>query len=73
MASANTGERGIATQNTFVPHYVREHAKLVRIQQLAEEGRIVPRAAKTLPTEEAEEAHQLLDAGGLRGGVVLTF
>ncbi|WP_306313037.1 NADP-dependent oxidoreductase [Streptomyces hydrogenans] len=73
MASANTSERGIATQNTFVPHYAREHAKLVRVQQLAEEGRLVPRVAKALPAEEATEAHRLLEAGGLRGRVVLTF
>ncbi|MFF8911467.1 zinc-binding dehydrogenase [Streptomyces olivaceoviridis] len=73
MASANTGERGITTQNTFVPHYARERAKLVRIQQLAEEGRLVPRVARTLPAEEAAVAHRLLDAGGLRGRVVLTF
>ncbi|MFE4057235.1 NADP-dependent oxidoreductase [Streptomyces sp. NPDC059096] len=73
IASANTGERGIATQNTFVPHYAREYAKLVCIGQLAEEGRLVPRVAKSLPAEEAAEAHQLLEAGGLRGRVVLTF
>ncbi|MEV8452547.1 NADP-dependent oxidoreductase [Streptomyces sp. NPDC052095] len=73
IASANTGERGIATQNTFVPHYAREHAKLVRIQQLADERRLVPRVAKTLPAEEAVEAHRLLEAGGLRGRVVLSF
>lgn len=73
MAGANTSERGIATQNTFVPHYAREHAKLVRIQQLAEEGRLVARVAKALPAEEAVEAHRLLEAGGLRGRVVLTF
>lgn len=73
MAGANTSERGIATQNTFVPHYAREHAKLVRIQQLAEEGRLVARVAKALPAGEAVEAHRLLEAGGLRGRVVLTF
>ncbi|MGW2049937.1 alcohol dehydrogenase catalytic domain-containing protein [Streptomyces sp. NPDC001858] len=73
IAGANSGERGIVTQNTFVPHYAREYAKLVRIRQLAEEGRLVPRVAKALSAEEAAEAHQLLEAGGLRGRVVLTF
>ncbi|MGW0632195.1 zinc-binding dehydrogenase [Streptomyces sp. NPDC002758] len=41
--------------------------------QLAEEGRLTPRVAQTLPAEQASEAHRLLEAGGLRGRVVLTF
>ncbi|MFJ9705753.1 NADP-dependent oxidoreductase [Streptomyces sp. NPDC101234] len=73
LSSKGTEERGITTQNTFVPHYVREHAKLVRIQQLAEEGRLVPRVGQTLPAEQADKAHRLLEEGGLRGRVVLTF
>ncbi|MEU7747582.1 NADP-dependent oxidoreductase [Nonomuraea sp. NPDC049158] len=68
-----TGDRGIVTRSTFVPRYAREHDKLDRIRQLADEGRIVPRVAKTLPAEQAAEAHRLLEAGGLRGRVVLTF
>ncbi|MEU1472855.1 zinc-binding dehydrogenase [Streptomyces sp. NPDC005761] len=45
----------------------------MRIQQLADEGRLVPRVAKVLPAEEAVEAHRLLEAGGLRGPIDLTF
>jgi NADPH:quinone reductase-like Zn-dependent oxidoreductase len=67
------GERGIETRHTFVPQYAREHAKLDRLRQLAEEGSLTPRVARTLPTEQAAEAHRLLEAGGLRGRVVLTF
>ncbi|WP_306213419.1 quinone oxidoreductase family protein [Actinoplanes sp. RD1] len=71
--AAGTGERGIATQHTFVPHYVREHAKLLRIRDLAQQGRLIPRVGQVLPAEQAGEAHRLLDAGGLRGRIVLTF
>lgn len=66
-------ERGIGTRFTFVPQYAREHAKLDRLRQLAEEGSLTPRVAQTLPAEQAVEAHQLLAAGGLRGRLVLTF
>ncbi|MER5918193.1 NADP-dependent oxidoreductase [Streptomyces sp. NPDC001982] len=66
-------ERGIVTRTTFVPQYAREHAKLDRLRQLAEEGRLTPRVAQTLPAEQASEAHRLLEAGGLCGRVVLTF
>ncbi|WP_405476009.1 zinc-binding dehydrogenase [Streptomyces sp. NBC_00009] len=66
-------ERGIATQYTFVPQYAREHAKLERLRQLAEEGRMTPRVAHIFPAEQAVEAHRLLAAGGLKGRVVLTF
>jgi NADPH:quinone reductase-like Zn-dependent oxidoreductase len=68
-----TAERGIETRNTFVPQYAREHAKLDRLRELSEKGSITPRIARTLPAEQATEAHRLLEAGGLRGRVVLTF
>lgn len=67
------GERGIKTRNTFVPQYAREHAKLDRLRKLAETGSLTPRVARTLLADQAPEAHRLLEAGGLRGRVVLTF
>ncbi|MFJ3804316.1 NADP-dependent oxidoreductase [Streptomyces sp. NPDC090088] len=66
-------DRGIVTQTTFVPQYAQEHAKLDRLRQLAEHGRLTPRVAHTLPAAQATEAHRLLETGGLRGRVVLTF
>lgn len=66
-------ERGITTQYTFVPHYAREYAKLERLRDLAQTGRMTPRVARTLPAEQAAEAHRLMETGGLRGRVVLTF
>ncbi|MFF4119043.1 NADP-dependent oxidoreductase [Streptomyces sp. NPDC001714] len=67
------GERGIEVQFTFVPQYARARAQLGRLRRLAEEGRLTPRVARTLPADEAVEAHRLLEAGGHRGRLVLTF
>ncbi|MER5435846.1 NADP-dependent oxidoreductase [Streptomyces sp. NPDC002588] len=66
-------ERGIETRFTFVPQYAREHAKLDRLRELTEADRLTSRVARTLPAEQAVEAHRLLEAGGRRGRVVLTF
>ncbi|MFD6274653.1 zinc-binding dehydrogenase [Streptomyces sp. NPDC060209] len=38
-----------------------------------QEGRLTPRIARILPADKAAEAHQLLDEGGLRGRLILTF
>ncbi|MFD9393510.1 NADP-dependent oxidoreductase [Streptomyces sp. NPDC060000] len=67
------GERGIETRHAFVPRYAREHAKLDRLRQLAEEGSLTPRVARALRAEQAPQAHRLLEVGGLRGRVVLSF
>jgi hypothetical protein len=61
------------TRRTFVPQYAREHAKLDRLRQLADEGLITLRVARTLLAGEASEAHRLFEAGGLGGRIVLTF
>lgn len=66
-------ERGIVTERTFVPKYARNHAALDQLRELAEQGRITLRVALTLPAEQAVEAHRLLQTGGLRGRIVLTF
>ncbi|MGW5492478.1 zinc-binding dehydrogenase [Streptomyces olivaceoviridis] len=67
------GDRGIVAHSTFVPRYAREHAELDRLRRLAEEGRLTPRVACVLPAERAADAHRLLEAGCLRGRLVLTF
>ncbi|MFF8910283.1 zinc-binding dehydrogenase [Streptomyces olivaceoviridis] len=67
------GDRGIVTHSTFVPRYAREHAKPDRLRRLAEEGRLIPRVVRVLPAELAADAGRLLEAGGLRGRLVLTF
>ncbi len=71
--SAHADERGLVTQNTFVVAYAQEHGKLEAIRQLAVEGRLTARVARTLPAEQAADAHRALEAGGVRGRIVLTF
>lgn len=71
--SLRSARRGIVIRHTFVPRYATEHAKLDRLRQPAEGGRLTPRAARTLPAGQAHEAHRLLEAGSVRGGLVLTF
>ncbi|MEG3162407.1 NADP-dependent oxidoreductase [Sphingomonas sp. LB2R24] len=66
-------ERGIVTQRTFVPDYARNQAALLQLSNLASEGHLTLRVARTLPATDAVEAHRLLEAGGLRGRIVLTF
>lgn len=66
-------ERGVVTRSMVVFEHAREQGKLDRLRHLAQEGRLTLRIAQVLPAEEAVQAHRLLEAGGLRGRVVLTF
>ncbi len=65
--------RGITFHPVFVRNYAREQAKLDRLRQLVEDGRVTLRVATVLPAEEAAEAHRRLEAGGTRGRLVLEF
>jgi NADPH:quinone reductase-like Zn-dependent oxidoreductase len=66
-------ERGITFHPVFVRNYAREQAKLDRLRQLVEEGRVTLRVATVLPADDAAEAHRRLEAGGTRGRLVLEF
>ncbi|KQV13832.1 NADP-dependent oxidoreductase [Kitasatospora sp. Root107] len=66
-------ERGIVTKPIVVFGYAQERAKLDRLRQQTEDGQLALRVAQVLPAEQAEQAHQLLDAGGIRGRLVLEF
>ena len=54
---------------------LEDHAKLARIAQLLEDGRLTPRVAPhgTFPIENAADAYRMAEAGGFRGRVVITF
>lgn len=67
------GGNRIAVERTFVPDYAGRTDKLNQIRRLAESGVLTPRVATTLPAAEAADAHRRLEAGGLRGRLVLTF
>lgn len=63
----------ITVATTFVPDYAGRTDKLHQIRRLAEAGALTPHVAAALPAAEAAEAHRRLEAGGLRGRLVLTF
>jgi NADPH2:quinone reductase len=65
--------RGITFHPVWVRNYAREQAKLDRLRRQAEDGQITLRVARTFPAERAAEAHDLLQAGGTRGRLVLEF
>lgn len=61
----------------FCPTMVRKVAEdresLDRLRQQAEDGVLTLRVATTFPAEQAAEAHRMLERGGVRGRIVLTF
>jgi NADPH:quinone reductase-like Zn-dependent oxidoreductase len=72
------GYRGDGTDRvTVIPVLVRrvaeDRAALDRLREQAEQGVLTLRVNRTLPADEASEAHRLLARGGLRGRLVLTF
>lgn len=62
---------------TVIPVMVFRHAQeweaLDRLRQQVEQGVVTLRVADVLPAEEAAEAHRRLEAGGVRGRLVLQF
>lgn len=62
---------------TVIPVMVARHAKewdaLDRLRQQVEDGVLTLRVADVLPAPQAAEAHQRLEAGGVRGRLVLQF
>lgn len=65
--------RGITFHRVAVRSYAREHGKLDRLRQQAEDAVVTLRVAMTLPAERAAEAHRMLEAGGTRGRIILEF
>jgi NADPH2:quinone reductase len=45
--------------------------RLAALSALVEAGRLTLRVAQTIPLAEAARAHELVEAGGLRGRIVL--
>jgi NADPH2:quinone reductase len=70
---ADPSRRGVVFHPIYVRNYARQHAKLDRLRAQAEAGVITLRVARTLPADQAPEAHRLLEAGGVRGRLVLEF
>ena len=65
--------RSIRFEAVWVFDEYHSQAKLDALRQAVEDGVLTPRMAHTLPAEDAPEAHRRLEAGGVRGRIVLTF
>lgn len=66
-------ERGITVHSVMVYASAHRNHLLDRLRQQAEEGTITLRVARTFPAAQAADAHRLLEAGGVRGRIVLDF
>jgi len=69
----DTPPRGIEPQATWVRDYALANDKLDGLRAQVETGIVTARVARVLPADEAPEAHRLLEAGGIRGRLVLSF
>jgi NADPH:quinone reductase-like Zn-dependent oxidoreductase len=66
-------ERGITVHQVWVRTVLERTEWLEDLRRLASSGRLQLRVAAELPPERAAEAHERMDAGGLRGRVVIVF
>ena len=66
-------ERDIKISLVLVGNHLHEGARLAELADLAAKGVISLRIADLIPAENAAEAHRRLEAGGVRGRLVLTF
>src|SRR6201996_1304855 len=65
--------RGITFHPVMVRDYAREQAKLNRLREQAEAGQVTLRVARVFPADQAPEAHRAIEAGGVRGRLILEF
>jgi NADPH:quinone reductase len=65
--------RGITFLPVYVRNYSRERDKLDHLRVQVEDGTLTLRVARTLPLEQAPQAHRLLESGGIRGRLVLVL
>ena len=66
-------ERDIKISLVLVGQHLHEGSRLAELASLAAKGVLTLRIAEVLPAERAAEAHRRLEAGGVRGRLVLTF
>ena len=67
------GQRDLRVLPVLVRRYAEEAEALDRLRDQVEKGQLTLRVARTFPAAEAAEAHRQLEAGGVRGRLVLTF
>jgi NADPH:quinone reductase len=66
-------DRGIQVHQVAVSRYLREGGKLAELSRQAEGGELALRVAETIPPEGAAAAHRRLEAGVVRGRIVIAF
>lgn len=66
-------DRGVTLKAIWVTTYATEQAKLDELRVQAEQGVLTLRVAEVLQMDQAVEAHRRMEAGGVRGRIVLEF
>jgi NADPH:quinone reductase-like Zn-dependent oxidoreductase len=66
-------ERGIRIQLVRVSEYLRNQPALDGLGRLVAAGKLTLRVAETFPPERAADAQRKLEAGGVRGRLVIVF
>jgi NADPH2:quinone reductase len=66
-------ERDITIHQVRVSDYAENHEALEGLGQLVSQGKLTLRVAETFPPERVAEAHSKLQAGGVRGRLVIVF
>ena len=67
------GQRGLRVFPVLVRKYAEDGEALDRLREQVEKGELTLRVAGTHPAADAAEAHRRLEAGGVRGRLVLEF
>jgi NADPH2:quinone reductase len=70
---AGPSERGITIEPVRVAEYLQNQAALAKLGDCVAKGKLTLRVAETFPPERAADAHRKLDAGGVRGRLVIVF
>ena len=67
------GRRGLRVHPVIVDDMAGDRQALDTLRQQVDDGLLTLRVARTFPAEQAAEAHAMLERGGVRGRIVLTF
>jgi NADPH:quinone reductase-like Zn-dependent oxidoreductase len=70
---AGESERGIDISLALVGDYATNQPALSELARAAGAGELTLRVAETYPPERAGDAHRRLEAGGVRGRLLITF
>ncbi len=65
--------RGIEIHQVWVREYAEARNKLDLLRELVEDGALTLRVAETFTPDDASSAHRRLEAGGVRGRLIIEF